>query len=249
MKKSKHTFGFSLIEVIIVTGLISVVGLGMLSLINYSMNSQKNVASHNDFDNLMNLTQLAMEQSAVCTGNLNQLPPFQASTKSIPIHSIFYFNGGTKGNALVETGTNYGGVTISSIELRPIQGSTDFSSEFITSGTGTVLAQIHFLSQKVGTNLGGSQIETASDIPVALNVESSGSSDVILNCLNSRPVVSPSGTMCGFTDYSEGGCGEAPSNTVTPCQGKDARLSCPTSYTGSVVGGTNCHSFYSCVAN
>jgi hypothetical protein len=196
----------------------------------------------------MTLLQLAMQNPPVCGGNLARLPPIELSTKSIPIPALNYFNGPVVGNTIIQAGGIYGGITINTIELLPIQGNSDFRSEFISAGSGQILAQIHVTAQKNGTSIGGSLLTSSTDIPVSLQVVNSSGNDVILACTNLQPPGPQSGVLCGLTDYSEGGCGGTPAYEVTPCLGADPKMGCPAGHYAQQIANANCHTFYSCVS-
>jgi hypothetical protein len=242
----KYTRGFSVVTAMVMMGIVSIILLGMVSLTIYSIKTQGTLPVQTDTTNLLNLIQFALKNTDICSGNFSQLPPIQKSTSAIPVPSINYFNGLTKGNIILQPGQTFGGILIASMELLPVTILSSFGPEFITYGSGQIMARLRVNTQRSGNGLGPPQLASLQDMPLTLQINFNGSSDDIVGCFNPLPPQPPTGKLCGFSDKTDPQCG-VPPEILAPCMGNDPRVSCPAAYQSQKVGVENCHTFYSCV--
>lgn len=157
----RNQAGFTLIEAIITLGVIGIIMFNVMTFIGYAGQSEQNVKSMNDFNQLVTMTQMGLDDTKACTANFQSISMSDPNGQEVSIY--FYDNDGNKQELITEAGHVYGNsFVVTSVLLAPK----------VQISPTRYIAEITISADKKAKVLGPTQLRQS--IPVLATVDSTG---------------------------------------------------------------------------
>ncbi|MBI3535087.1 MAG: prepilin-type N-terminal cleavage/methylation domain-containing protein [Deltaproteobacteria bacterium] len=173
MKKT-NSFGFTIVEILIAIGIMTVVALGTATMVQFVTKSSKNAQSNLEFQNLSGLLRNFLSKTENCSNIFNVTPKLEFDPTSAS--STIFLNeirAQSAGSILAKKDTDITpGLRLTVLDVRNFH---------VTAAPDVFLADIHIEAVKSDSFFIGTKMLSAN-IGIQLNTQVSGAKRAVLSC-------------------------------------------------------------------